>query len=71
MITGVETTFEEVTVDSPSFRSKNGLATWWAMLREPCPCWAEVNIRRSATAPSLRIPAKPPLPRAAASIESP
>ena len=36
LITGVETTFEEVTVDSPSFESKNALGTRWAMLRQCC-----------------------------------
>ena len=34
LITGVETTFEEVTVDSPSFMSKNELGAGWAMLRQ-------------------------------------
>jgi hypothetical protein len=36
LITGVETTFEEVTVDSLSFESKNALGTRWAMLRQRC-----------------------------------
>ncbi len=71
LITGVETTFEEVTVDSLSFKSKNGLGTRWAMLRQRCRCWASVNLRRVAMTQPLRIPAELPLPRAAASIGSP
>ncbi len=47
-ITGVETTFEEVPVDSPSFKSKNELGTRWAMLRQRCRCMAGVILRRLA-----------------------
>jgi hypothetical protein len=71
LITGVETTFNEVTVDSPSFRWKNEFETWCAMLFQRCPCSATVNIRRFATTPFLGIAPEPPLPRAVASIESP
>ena len=52
LITGVETTFEEVTVDSLSFKSKNALGTRWAMLRQRCRCWASVNIRRARDDPA-------------------
>jgi hypothetical protein len=34
LITGVDTTFYEVTVDSAPFKSKNELGTAWAMLRQ-------------------------------------
>ncbi len=71
MITGVETTFEEVPVDSPSFKSNKELGTGWAMLHQRSHRSASVNIRRIATTLTLRIAAKSPLPRAAASIESP
>jgi hypothetical protein len=71
LITGVETTFEEVTVDSPSFKWKNALATRWTMLCQRCPCSASVNIQRYAPTPFLRLAPEPPLPRAAASIQSP
>ena len=71
MITGVETTFEEVTVDSLSFESKNALGTRWVMLRQRCRSRDSVIPRRLALTQPLRIPAEPPLPRAAASIESP
>ena len=57
MITGVETTFEEVTVDSPSFKSKNELGTRWAMLRQRCRCMAGVILRRLAMTRPLRISA--------------
>jgi hypothetical protein len=33
LITGVESTFEEVTVDSLYFKSKNELGTRWPMIR--------------------------------------
>jgi hypothetical protein len=71
LITGVETTFEEVTVDSPSFESKNELGTRSAMLRQRCQHRASVILPRLAMTQPLRVPAKRPLPRAAASIESP
>jgi hypothetical protein len=71
LITGVESTFDEVTVDSPSFKSKKELGTGWAMLHQRCHRSASVNIRRVATTLTRRIAAKSPLPRAAASIESP
>ena len=38
MITGVESTFEEVTVDSLSFKSKNELETRLPMIRQHCRC---------------------------------
>ena len=34
LITGVVSTFNEVTVDSPSFKSKNELGTRWVMRRQ-------------------------------------
>jgi hypothetical protein len=71
LITGVETTFEEVTVDSPSFESKNALGTRWAMLRQCCRSRDSVTPRRLALTKPLRIPAELPIPRATASIESP
>ena len=71
MITDVETTFEEVTVDSLSFKSKNKLGTRWPMIRQRRRRWASVKIRRDATTGPLRIAAEVPLSRAAASIESP
>ena len=71
MITGVETTFEEVTVDSLSFESKNALGTRRAMLRQRCRSWDGVIPRRLALTKPLRIPAELPVPRAAALIESP
>jgi len=71
LITGVESTFDEVTVDSPSFKSKKELETGWAMLHQRCRRSANVNIRRVATTLTLRIAPKSPLPRAAASIDSP
>jgi hypothetical protein len=71
LITGVETTFEEVTVDSLPFKSKNELGTRWAMLRQRCRCWANVIRRRLAMTQPLLIPAEPPPPKAAASIGSP
>jgi hypothetical protein len=36
LTTGVESTSENVTVDSPSFRSKNELGIGWTMLRQHC-----------------------------------
>jgi hypothetical protein len=71
LITGVESTFDEVTVDSPPFKSKIELGTGWAMLHQRCHRWASVNIRPVATTLTLRIATESPLPRAAASIESP
>jgi hypothetical protein len=70
-ITGVETTFEEVTVDSLSFKSKNELGTRWTMLRQRCPCWVNVMLRRFAMTQLPSIPAERPVLRTAASIESP
>jgi hypothetical protein len=71
LITGVETTFEEVTVDSLSFESKNALGTRWAMLRQRCRSRDSVIPRRLVLTQPLRIPTEQPVPRAAASIESP
>ena len=71
LITGVETTFEEVSVDSLSFKSKNELGTRWTMLWQRCQCWTSVILRCLAMTQLLHIPAELPLPRAAASIESP
>jgi hypothetical protein len=71
LITGVESTFEEVTVDSLPFKSKNELATQWPMIRQRCRRWAGVNILGLATTIPLRIAAELPHPRATASIESP
>jgi hypothetical protein len=71
LITGVETTFEEVTVDSLSFKSKNELGTRWVMLRQRCRCLASVILRHLAMTQPLHSPAERPLPRAAASIGSP
>lgn len=71
MITGGETTFEEVTVDSLSFESKDALGTRWALLRQRCRSRDSVIPRRLASTQPLGIPAEPPLPRAAASIVSP
>jgi hypothetical protein len=71
LITGVETTFEEVSVDSLSFESKNELGTRRAMLRQRCRCLASVIFGRLAMTQPLRIPAERALPRAAASIGSP
>ena len=71
MSTGVESTFAEVAVDSPPFKSKNELGTGWAMLHQRCHRWAGVNMRRVAKLLTLRIDVELPLPRAAASIESP
>lgn len=71
MITGVESTFEEVTVDSLSIKSKNELGTRWSMIRQRCRRRAGINILGLATTLPLPIPAQLPLPRAMASIESP
>jgi hypothetical protein len=71
LITGVETTFREVTVDSPPFKWKNKLGTRTAMLCERRQSRADINIARVASTPALRITAKLPVSRAAASIESP
>ena len=71
LITDAETTLEEVTVDSLSFKSKNEFGTRWAMLRQSCQCWASVILRRLAMIQLLGIAAERPVLRAAASIESP
>jgi hypothetical protein len=71
LITGVETTFKEVTVDSPSFKSKSELRTRWAMLCHHVQAWASVKTRRLPTTPPLRLPTELPLPTAAALIGSP
>ena len=71
LITGVETTFEEVTVDSLSFKSKNELGTRSAMLRRALPEPGQRQYSARCNDSALRIAAELPLPRAAASIESP
>jgi hypothetical protein len=71
LITGVESTFEEVTVDSLSFKSKSKLGTRWPMIRQRCRRWASVKFRRVATTLTLRIATEPHLPSASASIQSP
>jgi hypothetical protein len=71
LITGVESTFEEVTVDSLSFKSKNELETRLPMISQHCRCSPTVNIQRVATPPPLHIAAEPRLPRVTASIQSP
>jgi hypothetical protein len=70
-IINVETTSEEVTVDSPSFKSKNEIGSQPAMLCEKGRSEADVGIGRVAPTLALRIIAEIPVPRAAASIESP
>jgi hypothetical protein len=67
----VVTTFEEVTEDSLSFKSKNELGTRWAILRNRCRCCASAPLRRLAMTQPLFIAPELLLPRAAASIESP
>jgi hypothetical protein len=71
LITGVESTFEEVTVDSLSFKSKNELETRSLMISQHCRCSPSVNIHRVATTLPLHIAAEPHLPNATASIQSP
>jgi hypothetical protein len=71
LITNVETTSEEVTVDSPSFELKNKLGTRLAMLRQRCQSWADVTFGRVAPTPVLLATARQVVPRAAASIKSP
>jgi hypothetical protein len=71
LITVVETTFEEVTVDSLSFESKNELRTRWPRLSQRCQCLASVILRGLVVIQHPRVPAELPLPRAAASIEFP
>ena len=71
MNTGVESTYEEVTVDSLSFKSKNELGTRWAMLNDRRRSCARVPIRRVAMTQPLFIAPELPLPSAAASIGSP
>ena len=71
MITDAETAFDEVTVDSPSFKSTNELGAGWTTLRQGCQARASINIRCVAMTLRLRPAAELPLPRVAASIESP
>jgi hypothetical protein len=71
LITGVESTFEEVTVDSLSFKSKSKLVTRWPMIRQRCRRWASVKFRRVTTTLPLRIATESYLPSASASIQSP
>jgi hypothetical protein len=58
-------------VDSPSFRSKNEIGTQPATLCERCRSGADVSIAPVGPTSALRITAELPVPRAAASIESP
>jgi hypothetical protein len=71
LITGVESTFEKVTVDSRSFELKSKLGALWPMIRQCGRCWASVRFRRVATTLPVRIAAEPHFPRATASIQSP
>jgi hypothetical protein len=71
LITGVETTFREVTVDSSSFKWKNKLGTRRPIIRQRCRRRPSVKIRGLATTQPLPVLAKLPLRRAAASTESP
>ena len=71
MIADVETTFEEVTVDSAPVESKKELGTRRPMLIQHGLRCATVILRRLVMIQPPRIPAELPLPRAAASIESP
>jgi hypothetical protein len=71
LITRVESTFEEVTVDSLSFKAKNDLETQSLMISQHCRCSTRVNIQRVATTLPLHIAAEPHLPRATPSIQSP
>jgi hypothetical protein len=71
LIIDVESTFEEVTVDSLSFKSRNKLGTRWTMIRQRCRRWASVKFRRDATTVPIRIAAEAHLLSAAASIQSP
>ena len=70
LITDVETTFEEVTVDSLSFKSKNGLELGGRRSVSAAGA-GPGNFPRVALPQSLRIPAELPRPRAAAPIGSP
>jgi hypothetical protein len=70
-MTNVETTSGEVTVDSPSFKSKNELRTLPAMFCKRHQNRANVSIARVPPTPALRVAAELPVPGAAASIESP
>jgi hypothetical protein len=71
LITGVESTFEEVTVDSLAFKLKNKLGTRWPMIRQPCRRWVSFKSRRVVTILPLRIAAEPHLASAMPSIQSP
>ena len=57
LITGVESTFEEVTVDSLSFESKSKLGTLWQMIRQCGRRRASIKSRRVGTTLPLRIAA--------------
>jgi hypothetical protein len=71
MIADVETTFDEVTVDSAPVGSKKELGTRWPMLIQHGLRCTSVILRRLVMIRRPCIAAELPLPRAAASIESP
>ncbi len=71
LITRVESTFEEMTVDSLSFKAENELETQSLMIRQHFRCSNRGNIQGVATTLPPQIAAEPPLPRATASIQSP
>jgi hypothetical protein len=58
-------------VDSLPLTRKNELGIRRMMLRQCCQCEAIVIRQRLALTHPLSIPAEPPVPRAAASTESP
>ncbi len=71
MFADVETTFEEVTVDSAPVESKTELGTRCPMLIQHGLRCTDVVLRHFVMIQPPRLPAELPLPRAAASIESP
>ena len=70
LITGVESTFEEVTVDSLYFKPKNELGTRWPMIRA-VPALARSQHSGPRNDHSSPDPRTPTPPRVAAAIESP
>ena len=71
LITHVESTFEDVTVDSLSSKAKNELERHSPMISQHCRCLTRVNVQRVATTLPVHIAAEPHFPRATASIQSP